>query len=64
MLKRTEQAKIIQVIQDHKGCVIACSAFLSSNTGKEYACNTMDISMLNMIRLWCRKKSDNLEDGS
>lgn len=64
MLKRTEQAEIIQVIQDPKDSVTACSAFLSSDTGKEYAYNTMDVSVLNMIRLWRRKKSNNLEDGS
>lgn len=36
VLKGTEQAKIIQVIQDPKGYVTACSAFLSSDTEKEY----------------------------
>lgn len=64
MQKGTKQAKIIQVIQDPKSCVTACSAFLSSDTEKEYTYNTMDVSMLNMIKLWCRKESDNLENGS
>lgn len=32
VLEGTEQAKIIQVIQDPKGCVTAFSAFLSSDT--------------------------------
>lgn len=64
VLKGTEQAKVIQVIQYPKGCVTACSAFLSSDTEKGYTYNTMDVSMLNIIRLWCTKILENPENGS